>query len=70
MEELMNKSEAAKYLRISVGGVNRRLAAGELVPVRIGGLVFFRRETLDLFIKNCERKGRRQARERQSRNAA
>jgi len=62
--ELMNKNEAAKYLRISVGGVNRRLANGELVPVRIGGLVFFRRETLDQFIKSCERKGRRQARQR------
>ena len=39
--ELLNKREAAEYLRISVGGVNRRLAAGELVPVKIGGLVFF-----------------------------
>ncbi len=39
--ELMNKIETAKYLRISVGGVNRRLAAGELVPVKIGGLSFF-----------------------------
>jgi excisionase family DNA binding protein len=68
--ELLNKSEAAEYLRISVGGVNRRLAAGELVPVKIGGLVFFRRETLDQFIKACERKGRQQARERQSRSAA
>jgi excisionase family DNA binding protein len=62
--ELMNKDEAAKYLRISVGGVNRRLARGELIPTRIGSLVFFRKETLDRFIRNCEEKGRRQARQR------
>jgi len=62
--KLMNKDEAARYLRISVGGVNRRLARGDLVPTKIGGLVFFRRETLDQFIKSCEQKGRRCARER------
>jgi hypothetical protein len=38
--ELMNKNETAKYLRISVGGVNRRLARGELIATKIGGLVF------------------------------
>ena len=62
--ELMNKNEASKYLRISVGGINRRLAEGELVPVKIGGLIFFRREMLDRFILQCERKAQRRARER------
>jgi hypothetical protein len=38
--ELMNKNETAKYLRISVGDVNRRLARGELIATKIGGLVF------------------------------
>jgi len=64
MEQLMTKGEAADYLRISVGGVNRRLATGELVPTRIGGRVSFRQATLNRVNKSCERKGRHRARER------
>jgi predicted site-specific integrase-resolvase len=61
---LMNKIEAAKFLRISTPTLDRHVAAGLIIPVKLGARVFFREKTLTKFIDDCERKARRRAQER------
>jgi hypothetical protein len=64
-DTLLDKRETADYLRISVPSVNNHLHNGLLVPTRIGGRVFFRKRTLDEFLRASELKGRREAMWRQ-----
>jgi predicted DNA-binding transcriptional regulator AlpA len=67
---LLNKKQTRKRLGdISLSTLDRHIANGLLVPAKIGGRVFFREETIDAFIKNCERKARRRVQNR-TKNAA
>jgi excisionase family DNA binding protein len=61
--EILNKPEAAKFLRCSMGWVDRAMRRGDLAFVKMGGKVFFRRESLESFVKSCERKAQRCAAE-------
>jgi excisionase family DNA binding protein len=45
--DLMTYQEAARYLRISERSVRRRVADGQLEPVRLGGRTVFRRSDLE-----------------------
>jgi excisionase family DNA binding protein len=60
-DELLDKRQAAQYLRVSVPWINNHLAAGLLIPTRVGGRVFFRKRTLDAFLRASERKARHEA---------
>ena len=67
---LLNKIEAARFLRISTGTLDRHVASGALVPVKLGARVFFREKTLLKFINACEEKARKIAQERRKNIAA
>lgn len=49
--DLVTYREAAGLLRCSVSTVKRRVAAGELVPVRIGGVARLSRSDLTAYIE-------------------
>jgi excisionase family DNA binding protein len=61
---LLNKRETTQRLRISLSTLDRHIAHGVLIPVKIGGRVLFREESLERFIRDCEQKARHRARER------
>jgi excisionase family DNA binding protein len=63
---LLTKKEAQERLRISLSTLDRHLANGLLTPTKIGGRVFFRQQTLERFIRSCERKSSGRARGRES----
>jgi excisionase family DNA binding protein len=49
---LLTKEEAARYLSISPSTISRLIHAGELVHVKIGKSLRFRREDIDAFIQS------------------
>jgi hypothetical protein len=69
MEKLLNKTQARTRLgKISRATLDRHIARGLIIPTKIGRLVFFREVEVERFIKNCEAKARRQARQRMKPN--
>lgn len=56
MNETFNIKEVSEYLKSSVSGV-RKLVRNNGIPFfRIGNRLFFRKESIDLWIKNQEMK--------------
>jgi excisionase family DNA binding protein len=53
--ELMNVSETADYLRVSVRHVYRLRESGQLSVVKIGRRILFNRADLDQFIEDSRR---------------
>lgn len=54
--DLLTRTEAAEYLRVSVRSIDRHSSPDfrgvkPLLRVRVGGLIRFRREDLDDFVK-------------------
>jgi len=55
-EKLLNKKEAAVYLRLGVSTIDKLLALKRLRPVRLGRRVLFLKEDLDRFIEKNKEK--------------
>jgi len=54
--KLLNKKEAATYLRLGVSTIDKLLALRKIKPVRIGRRVLFQQEDLDRFIEKNKEK--------------
>lgn len=50
---LLTREEAAKFLRISLPSLHRRVKAGDLQPLHVGKRVLFRREDLDALVASA-----------------
>jgi len=53
MPEYFTRREAAAYLRFSLKTLERRVSAGAIPVLRVGGLTRFARADLDAYMDSC-----------------
>lgn len=54
MNETFNIKELSEYLKCSISGIRNLVRSKKIPYYRIGNRIFFRKETIDLWIKNQE----------------
>ena len=54
MSETFNIKEIAKYLKCSVSGIRNLVRSKSIPYYRIGNRLFFKKESIDLWIQNKE----------------
>jgi len=61
MEKVFDKDQTQNRLgKISRATLDRQIAKGFIVPVRIGRRVFFRESEIERFIRCCEERSRKE----------